>query len=419
MRKLGCWADRYFLYDAPLKRVPGKIELSSHIYTMDTCLCCCTHRECFLCSCEAVFCHDCFVYYMRSREAPQCMKCKRDISQAELSATFGGKCAMDIINGCKDVAVERYTYLIDISTDTFRTTQRDYWRQKKEVDVLEGEAAHLETTIAALTAQLDKIRAQHFVATKTLVLLSTRPQKNMDAFGDDVKLCPVCAVPIYKNGGCPDMWCVECGAKFRWDTLKLNRTLGEYDNPHYRENLARVSKDFDRGIFRVEDFNEVMALIDVPDVLEHVAIYSRAACVQAAELHSSRIVPDELYVACLEDNNASMSDIIWDAVQDCTRKRRAAYYIREYLSRMLVAFVKYSQCTSNPDKLRLIMKIIKIYLEDVAQLNETLSREGTDIVIEWHSPLDEEDEDDAAQLNEEIDIVLEWGNTPLDEEEEL
>lgn len=34
---------------------------------------------------------------------------------------------------------------------------------------------------------------------------------------DSIKPCPHCQIPIFKNGGCPSIICINCGHYFRWD----------------------------------------------------------------------------------------------------------------------------------------------------------------------------------------------------------
>jgi len=49
--------------------------------------------------------------------------------------------------------------------------------------------------------------------------------------GLDCRACPVCSVPILKDGGCKQMWCANCGAKFNMQTGAL--ITGHFHNPEY------------------------------------------------------------------------------------------------------------------------------------------------------------------------------------------
>lgn len=51
----------------------------------------------------------------------------------------------------------------------------------------------------------------------------------------DSKPCPGCAVLIFRVSGCNQMWCVNCGVTFDWQTLKIDQ--GHIHNPEYFKAL--------------------------------------------------------------------------------------------------------------------------------------------------------------------------------------
>lgn len=52
----------------------------------------------------------------------------------------------------------------------------------------------------------------------------------------ETKPCPKCMVPIFKAGGCSQVWCTQCHTAFDWATGKVE--VGMIHNPHYYEWLA-------------------------------------------------------------------------------------------------------------------------------------------------------------------------------------
>ena len=53
----------------------------------------------------------------------------------------------------------------------------------------------------------------------------------------NTKPCPGCQVPIHKESGCDQMWCIHCHVWFKWSTLEIER--GILHNPHYFEYLSQ------------------------------------------------------------------------------------------------------------------------------------------------------------------------------------
>ena len=47
---------------------------------------------------------------------------------------------------------------------------------------------------------------------------------------ENIKNCPKCQEPIWKDGGCDHMWCSKCHTMFNWSDLKITKTT---TNPHY------------------------------------------------------------------------------------------------------------------------------------------------------------------------------------------
>lgn len=82
----------------------------------------------------------------------------------------------------------------------------------------------------------------------------------------DTKPCPKCTTPIYKIGGCSQMYCVECHTAFDWVTLRIEN--GTIHNPHYFEYLRKQNggvaprNPLDIQCGRELDAHMVIALVD-------------------------------------------------------------------------------------------------------------------------------------------------------------
>lgn len=55
--------------------------------------------------------------------------------------------------------------------------------------------------------------------------------KSVELMKKENKLCPKCAIPIYKISGCDQMWCTQCQIAFSWKTGRI--VNGPIHNPHY------------------------------------------------------------------------------------------------------------------------------------------------------------------------------------------
>ena len=59
---------------------------------------------------------------------------------------------------------------------------------------------------------------------------------------EGAKPCPKCGELINKNGGCKDMFCINCKTAFNWETMKI---VSENTNPlfHAWRRQQRAAND--------------------------------------------------------------------------------------------------------------------------------------------------------------------------------
>lgn len=94
----------------------------------------------------------------------------------------------------------------------------------------------------------EKMENNHKCDTNTL--------KTMKLLNKNTKPCPKCFVPIQKDGGCDQMYCVYCDVSFYWSTGTINN--GVIHNPEYFRKMR------DKGI---EIKNN--RCVDDPDFMDH------------------------------------------------------------------------------------------------------------------------------------------------------
>ena len=70
-----------------------------------------------------------------------------------------------------------------------------------------------------------------------------RPEdvENAKALLQNTKPCPNCGSPIFKDGGCNQMFCTSCHTAFDWNTNRIVTTA--IHNPHYFEWRQRTGRD--------------------------------------------------------------------------------------------------------------------------------------------------------------------------------
>ena len=60
----------------------------------------------------------------------------------------------------------------------------------------------------------------------------------MEEINNNCKMCPKCKVPIYRQSGCPHMFCVMCKTGFNWNTGII---IKKVNNPHFFEYINKIT----------------------------------------------------------------------------------------------------------------------------------------------------------------------------------
>ena len=88
----------------------------------------------------------------------------------------------------------------------------------------------------------------------------------------DTKTCPSCATNIHKtNGGCDQMYCIQCDTAFSWETGEID--YGKKHSPDYynviKQKLGYVPRDPNDECFSLIPLNEFLKHIkNLPTVLD-------------------------------------------------------------------------------------------------------------------------------------------------------
>ena len=100
----------------------------------------------------------------------------------------------------------------------------------------------------------------------------------------NTRQCPRCRQPIFRNGGCSQMWCTACKTAFSWLTGKVLDTRRGYSNPHFHQERPSVRagaseeaprcdtqlKDGLRSVLHLMSFDANPALFSVYNYHSHV-----------------------------------------------------------------------------------------------------------------------------------------------------
>lgn len=129
------------------------------------------------------------------------------------------------------------------------------------------------------------------VASVALIRLETKP-------------CPKCMVPIFKTGGCDQMFCVQCHVAFSWSTGKLDN--GVIHNPYYYEWLANQGAS--ATIPQIEDIacGEIPAPDTVRAMMYQACMHQHASAILLIlrmAHHMEHAVLPELREDKIRDNN--------------------------------------------------------------------------------------------------------------------
>lgn len=85
--------------------------------------------------------------------------------------------------------------------------------------------------------------------------------ENIKAIKKNTRPCPKCNIPIEKDGGCDQMYCVYCDVSFFWSTGKINQ--GKIHNPEYfrkmRDLKIEIKNDCNQ---ECQNLNDLIREID-------------------------------------------------------------------------------------------------------------------------------------------------------------
>lgn len=100
------------------------------------------------------------------------------------------------------------------------------------------------------------------------------------AIREETKPCPKCSIPIFHDGGCHQMWCVQCHTLWEWNTNKiLDKTTTTNHNPHFHQWLGSEVQLRDLALDDLPTVINYMILLNerksrhlnfLTDMLEHV-----------------------------------------------------------------------------------------------------------------------------------------------------
>lgn len=229
--------------------------------------------------CDLSPCSICFNRYLLENDQPKCMGCSLEFTQKFISdsttVTFYNKVYSN--HRVKSLLIREKSRLPDTQYLVEEYHQRQIDNEK--ISVLEEELKYLtyrskeiRNEIAAIrqsSSSHSKERKQFvqmcpsedcrgflstawkcgtcgkYACSKCLQLKKDRDDDTHICNEDDIataelmskdtKPCPSCAVRIHKIDGCDQMYCVECGTAFSWNTgLKVT---GPIHNPHYYQHL--------------------------------------------------------------------------------------------------------------------------------------------------------------------------------------
>lgn len=173
------------------------------------------------------FCHSCLSRYIRDQ-------------------VYGAKVAELI---CPDPACEdRIPYILlgnFIDDDTIGRLDRNILKQAQVEDDQERGIRRIQCPECELELEIDN-DANHFDCNRCDERYCTKCfeewdhdhecevlEELMDALGlndEELRHCPYCSIPLYKEEGCHSMICGRCERKFCWNCMKVLNGRREYRN---------------------------------------------------------------------------------------------------------------------------------------------------------------------------------------------